>query len=126
MINIDNEKAIMTFGTGDIGINTYIRTDIDEKGIIFYNQKPRRIGAIADIKANTIVENINDYPVKMIFSKTESINVVIEMLEELKKLICPSKMNLQHYLERLSEDDKNTFCYLLDEMELDEEGITIR
>lgn len=87
MIKIDNEKAIMEFGKGDIGINTYIRTDIDEKGIIFYNQEPRQIGEMADIKANTMVENINDYPVKMIFPKVESIDVVINMLEELKKLV---------------------------------------
>lgn len=91
MINIDNEKAIMTFGNGDIGINTYIRTDIDEKGIIFYNQEPRRIGEVADIKANTMVENINDYPVKMVFPKIESVDVVINMLEELKGLIYSNK-----------------------------------
>lgn len=87
MIKIDNEKAIMEFGKGDIGINTYIRTDIDEKGIIFYNQEPRRIGAVADIKANTMIENINDYPIKMVFPKIESVDVVIDMLVELKGLI---------------------------------------
>lgn len=87
MIKIDNEKAIMEFGNGDIGINTYFRTDIEEKGLIFYNQEPRGIGDVADIKANSTVENINDFPIKMIFPKAESIDVVIDMLEKLKKLV---------------------------------------
>lgn len=87
MIKINNKKAIIEFGAGDIGINTYVRTDMEEKGIILYNQEPRRIGEVADIKANSMIENINDYPIKMIFSKVESIDVFIDMLEELKKLV---------------------------------------
>lgn len=87
MIKIDNEKAIMEFGNGDIGINTYFRTDIEEKGLIFYNQEPRGIGDSADIKANSPVESINDFPIKMIFPRVESIDVVIDMLEKLKELI---------------------------------------
>ena len=87
MIKIDNEKAIMTFGTGDIGFNTYMRTDIEEKGVIFYNQEPRRIGDSGDIMANSIIEDINDFPIKMVFTKVESVDVVIEMLEELKEMM---------------------------------------
>ena len=87
MIKIDNEKVIIKFGTGDIGMNTYIRTDIDEKGMIFYNQEQRKIGDSADIMANSVIKDIEDFPVKMIFTKVESIDVVIDMLEELKLLI---------------------------------------
>ncbi len=87
MIKIDNEKAIMKFGKGDIGINTYVRLDIEEKGIIFYNQEERAIGEMADLKAGECVDNINDYPVKMAFDKVESVDVLIDMLEKLKTLI---------------------------------------
>ena len=86
MINIDNEKAIMKFGTGDIGFNTYVRTDTEEKGIIFYNQEPRNIGVEGDFKANTFIDK-NDFPVQMIFTKIESVDVVIEALEDLKELM---------------------------------------
>lgn len=34
-------------------------------------------------------------------------------------------MDLLDYLEKLNEDDKNTFYYLLDQMELDERKIKI-
>lgn len=36
-----------------------------------------------------------------------------------------SRMDLLDYLERLSEDDRNTFYNLLDQMELDEKKIKI-
>lgn len=87
MIKIDAAKATMEFGTGDIGMNTYMRTDIDEKGIIFYNQEPRKIGDSADIMANSVIVNMNDFPIKMVFTKIESVDVVIDMLEQVKELL---------------------------------------
>lgn len=85
MIKIDNEKAKMEFGSGDIGFNTYFRTDTEEKGLIFYNQEPREIGAEGDLKANTFIDR-EDFPVQMIFRKAESIDVVIEALNDLKDI----------------------------------------
>ncbi|MGL4875160.1 MAG: hypothetical protein ACRC30_10985 [Clostridium sp.] len=97
MIRIDEEKAIMEFGEGDIGINTYVRLDIEEKGIIFYNQEKRNVGEMADLRAGECTSNIDDYPVKMVFNKIESVDVVINMLKDLKVLMknkCTNKGNM--------------------------------
>lgn len=80
----------MVFGTGDIGFNPGLY--ISDEGpklasIIFYNQTPREIGfGNGDVPAGEMV-NIEDFPVKMIFHKVESIDVLINALEEAKELM---------------------------------------
>lgn len=96
MIKIDNEKAKIEFGSGDIGFTTYLRTDTEEKGLIFYNQEPREIGAEGDLKANTFIDR-EDFPVQMIFRTVESIDVFIKALEDLKELMKPNPYDLGHH-----------------------------
>ncbi len=86
MIKNLEHQVKMEFGTGDIGFNAGVIKEDDNKVgiIIFYNQEPRNIGDIGDIKAGTEVD-INDFPVVMKFYRKESIDVVIEALLEAKK-----------------------------------------
>ena len=86
MIKKSQKQVEMQFGTGDIGFNAGAITEDDNKVgiIIFYNQEPREIGSIGDIRAGTEVD-IRDFPVVMTFYKKESIDVLVEALLEAKK-----------------------------------------
>lgn len=85
MIKIDSNKTILEFGTGDIGFNSGAYESESGKvgAIVFYNQEPREIGAIADNRANTEVD-LNDFPVLMTFYKKESIDILIKSLLDAK------------------------------------------
>lgn len=83
MIRIDKTKTTMTFGSGDIGVNS---GSINKTGIIvFHNQSARPVGTPGDIKAGTIVDLEKFEGVIMEFNKVESIDVVIEALLEAKE-----------------------------------------
>ncbi len=86
MIKKSEKQVEMQFGTGDIGFNSGAIAEGDNKIgiIIFYNQEPRDIGSLGDIKAGTEVD-IRDFPVIMTFYKKESIDVLIEALLEARK-----------------------------------------
>ena len=88
MIKHFEGKVELVFGTGDIGINAGVFDDarvIRPVGLlIFYNQEARNIGDVADIKAGTTVA-FEDFPVVMKFNKAESIDVLIEALNEAKQ-----------------------------------------
>ena len=79
MIKKSEKRVEIQFGTGDIGFNSgAITEDGNRVGIIiFYNQEPREIGSVGDIKAGTEVD-IRDFPAIMTFYKKESIDVLIE------------------------------------------------
>lgn len=88
MIKHFEDRVKLVFGTGDIGFNAGVFDDdraIGPVGIlIFYNQEARNIGEVADIKAGTTVA-FEDFPVVMQFNKVESIDVLIEALNEAKQ-----------------------------------------
>ena len=86
MIKKSEKQVEIQFGTGDIGFNSGAIAESDNKVgiIIFYNQEPREIGSVGDIKAGTEVD-INDFPVVMKFYRRESIDVLIKALLEVKK-----------------------------------------
>lgn len=88
MIDKSENQVILEFGTGDIGVsggNLLPKDNTSEiVGIVgFSNQSPRAIGTEGDIKAG-IVDN-DKFDVMMLFTKKESIDVVIGQLEEAKK-----------------------------------------
>lgn len=85
MISIDEKQTELMFGTGDIGFNAGAIQEGEERVgiVIFYNQEPREIGALGDIKAGTEVR-IKDFPVVMLFKKKESVDELIKALEEVK------------------------------------------
>lgn len=88
MIKHFEDRVELVFGTGDIGINAGVFDDARVIGpvglLIFYNQEARNIGDVADIKAGTTVA-FEDFPVVMKFNKVESIDVLIESLNEAKQ-----------------------------------------
>lgn len=86
MIKKFEDRTEMLFGAGDIGFNSGVYIENDELVglLIFYNQEPRKIGEPGDIKAGTPV-NLEDFPVIIKFSKSESIDVLIKALEEAKE-----------------------------------------
>lgn len=86
--NVDG-KTEMIFGTGDIGFNPGVYEEGDKNiGVmIFYNQEPREIGfGNGDVKAGVTVD-IRDFPVVLKFNKTDSIDVLIGALQEIKSIM---------------------------------------
>lgn len=86
-------KAHMQFGSGDI--RSSIGTCNDIAAIAFANGEPRPIGHIGEYKLK-----ISDIAVVMAFTKTESIDVVIEQLTQLKEIMKESENQLS-----IIEDD---------------------
>ena len=87
MIVTKDNKVSMNFGSGDIGFNSGVmNVDNDSQiGIIvFYNQQPREIGSLGDIPAGVTVD-LDDFPVMMSFTKSKSIDVLIDALLEIKQ-----------------------------------------
>ena len=92
MIRHIDDRTELIFGTGDIGFNPGVIDDKYPIGVmVMYNQDPRTIGAPGDVRAGTTI-NIEDYPVVMNFHKTESIDVLVTALLEIKGLM---RMNLE-------------------------------
>jgi len=78
-------QVSLNFGKGDIAINSgHIKKENDVNlGILgFFNQDPRTIGSKAKIR-----EDMEEYPVVLTFSKIESVDSVIRMLENMRKLM---------------------------------------
>lgn len=88
MIKRDSKQTVLNFGTGDICINPGA---IQSSGIIgFKNQQPREIGSEGDIKAGKEVST-DIFDVVMKFQKVESIDVVIDALNEVRGLMLESE-----------------------------------
>ena len=76
----------LEFGKGDIGFNSgsYFNENGDKVGLVgFYNQTEREIGLDGDIKVGQECST-GDFPILMTFTKTESIDVVINALIDAK------------------------------------------
>lgn len=83
---VNKEKNIeLKFGTGDICINGgSVQKNNERIGVVaFSNQSPREIGSIGDKRADQPY-SLDDFPVIMTFTKTESIDVLIEQLNQAK------------------------------------------
>ena len=85
MINKDEKQTKLAFGTGDICITSgrFLNDDEFIGVVTFNNQSPREINSIGDIKAGQEYK-LSDFPVIMTFTKTESIDVLINTLEQAK------------------------------------------
>ena len=88
MIKSIDDGFEMVFGTGDIGVNSGVYMESDNKigAIIFYNQEPRPIGSPGDISTGKSLTPTT-VPVVMKFHKTESIDVLIRALTEAKNMM---------------------------------------
>lgn len=90
MIKIDNSQAVATFGTGDIGI--YVATRIEDGLNIlgFCSQMPREIGRVGDFIAGEPIQN-DEFQIIFEFPKVESIDVLIESLEQVRDNLITSE-----------------------------------
>jgi hypothetical protein len=92
IVDIGNSKQL-EFGYGDIQVSpALLKTDEIIGAVCFFNQEPRQIGAIKDHSPNE-ERTIEETPVRMIFEKVESIDVVIWALEEAKKYMLNKKIS---------------------------------
>lgn len=86
MINKNEKQIELEFGKGDICIaGGYFENEKNEKvGLVtFIEQEPRKIGEVGITTPNE-KHKVGDFPVIMTFNKVESIDVVIEQLEQAK------------------------------------------
>lgn len=90
MINKNESGLIITFGTGDIGMNLGFNKE-DTKCIVFYQAEQGEIGREEETKFKETKEFYNEALV-FEFLKDESIDVVIKNLQELKELRINKKM----------------------------------
>lgn len=86
IVNIGESKQL-EFGHGDIVVSPgLLKTDDVIGAVCFVNHEPREIGFHEDHYPNE-VKTIDETPVRMIFEKIESIDVVIWALEEVKRMM---------------------------------------
>lgn len=86
IVNIGESKQL-EFGYGDIKVSPALLKTNEVVGVVcFFNQEPRQIGSHEEHSPNE-EKSIEDTPVRMIFDKLESIDVVIWALEEAKKFM---------------------------------------
>lgn len=86
MINKSNTQIEIEFGKGDICISGgYFKNEKNENvGLVtFTEQEQREIGTVGIIKPNQEYE-VGDFPIILTFKKVESIDVLIEQLEQAK------------------------------------------
>jgi hypothetical protein len=77
------ENIKIQFGTGDISIGAGM-TNYEKDGLMtFIEQEKKNIGVI--VKSDNPYEDVNKFPVSFIFTKVESVDVLIERLETTKK-----------------------------------------
>jgi len=84
MVKIVNGQTIIEFGEGDICVTGGDTLQSDIGIVTFKNQNKREIGSSGVIKAN-IEFDLNQVDVLINFHKVESIDVVINALQEAKK-----------------------------------------
>lgn len=84
MIKQDNKNTIILFGTGDINVVRGILKE-EEAGILYLrNQEPREIGLNNGDRPS---QDLDEYNVVLQFNKTESIDVLIQSLNEVKDMM---------------------------------------
>lgn len=92
IVDIEESKQL-EFGYGDIEVAPGLLKSNDSVGVVcfFQREKPNPIGEKGTIETHAEVE-LEDTPVRMIFEKVESIDVVIWALEEAKKFMLNKKI----------------------------------
>lgn len=86
IVDIGNSKQL-EFGYGDIKVSpALLKTDVIIGAVCFFNQVPHPIGEYEKHTPNE-EKKIEETPVRMIFEKVESIDVVIWALEQAKKFM---------------------------------------
>lgn len=97
MIIQKDSRIEVKFGKGDVCIASGY-TNFGDGFIIFKNQDEREIGSEGVICSGDV--RLEDYPLSMLFSKIESIDVLIKSLELAKRYMLKhptySKENLQN------------------------------
>ncbi|TSB47144.1 hypothetical protein [Alkalicoccobacillus porphyridii] len=80
-----NDSKQLTFGYGDIEVGTGLMRPESRVGVVcfFNNTAPRPIGTKNTFKVPKVV-SIEETPVRMIFEKSESVDVVIRALQDAK------------------------------------------
>lgn len=82
---LNNVTRQVQFGYGDINISSgLLQSDVPVGVILFAQQDPQPIGTPGLYEKGDKVE-LNQTPVRLIFEKTESIDILIEHLMEAKR-----------------------------------------
>lgn len=92
IVNI-KESVQLEFGTGDIDVAHGAIPGEKWLGVVCYFQRetPNEIGARGDLKPMSKVP-LEETPVRMVFEKVESIDVVIRALEKAKEHMIAGKI----------------------------------
>lgn len=86
------ESTQLEFGTGDIEVAPGLLDQEQLTGAVcFLRREPSLIGTHTDFEPNQAIE-ITDTPIRMVFTRTESIDVIINALEITKQMML-DKMN---------------------------------
>lgn len=87
-INIYKEgTAVMTFGSGDISVSPGLDSSDYNKGVLsFKRQEAAPIGD-RHVYSEEIILDPETIPVQLVFTKTESIDVLISNLERVKRFM---------------------------------------
>lgn len=98
IINFDNDTVQLEFGYGDIEVAHGLLDTEDTLGAVcfFPQETPMEIGAHRDYTDPPRTVNREDTPVRMVFTKTESIDVVLWALMRAK----------EQMIQKNSEKDK--------------------
>lgn len=79
----DDGTITVEFGTGDIKISSGMMGD-EERGLVTFNEQvPKPIGHFEKQKEKQV--DLNNYPVHLVFKNTESLDVLIERLQNTRK-----------------------------------------
>jgi hypothetical protein len=86
IVNIGDSKQL-EFGFGDISVSAGLLKNNENMGVVvFMEQEKRPIGDYEKFKQPKEVE-VSETPCRMIFTKTESIDVVIEELQRARAMM---------------------------------------
>ncbi|WP_010276469.1 hypothetical protein [Paenibacillus senegalensis] len=91
----NNEYTQLEFGHGDIDVAPALLKQDDIVGAVcFFNRTTaNKIGEHVDYEPNLEVD-LKDTPVRMTFEKVESIDVVIKMLKETKRMMIEKSLEI--------------------------------
>lgn len=91
IVNIGHTRQL-EFGTGDIDVAPGWLRGYEDSGVVCFFQReiPNPIGTKAEYEPHQEVD-ISETPVRMVFHKPESIDVVIRALEKTKKFMLNAK-----------------------------------
>ena len=100
IVDIEKSKQL-EFGSGDIEVAPGLLTADDIVGAVcfFQRETPNPIGEKSDYFKPYQVVDLKDTPVRMLFEKVESIDVVIRALEQAKKFMINKQITNEDEVE---------------------------